>query len=318
MLYLQIAGGLLLLVVGGDALVRGAVSIATRIGISQLLVGITVVGFGTSTPELVTSLQAASIGASGIAIGNVIGSNTANIMLILGIAALISPLGVSRAAFRRDGAVLCIASMLCVGIVLFGYLSWIWGFVFVALLVGYVGYTYLGERQNQDVLTVTPVVDATSPQAAPARLWVAVIFAVGGIALTILGARLLVDGAISLAGAAGLSETVVGLTIVAVGTSLPELVTSVTAALRRKSDVAFGNVVGSNIYNILGILGVTALVSPISVPKEIAEVDIWVMVAATMLLVLFSVTGWRLNRIEGGVFLFGYVAYTTWLITSVG
>ena len=316
MLYLQIAGGLVLLVIGGDALVRGAVSFAVRAGISPLLVGITIVGFGTSTPELVTSLQAASIGAPGIAIGNVIGSNIANILLILGITALISPFAISRAAFRRDGVALCIASTLCVAVVLFGYLFRVWGFVFVALMVSYIVYTYLQERHEQDASTARLSDEAAPPQAVPSRLWVAVILAVGGIALTILGAHLLVDGAISLAATVGLSETVIGLTIVAVGTSLPELVTSLTAALRRQSDIAFGNIVGSNIYNILGILGITALVTPIPVPREIAEVDIWVMSAATILFFIFSVTGWRLSRIEGGVFLFGYTVYTTYLIAT--
>ena len=159
--------------------------------------------------------------------------------------------------------------------------------------------------------------EAEAAPAGPSRLWLALSLAGGGIAITILGARLLVDGAVELASAAGISETVVGLTIVAVGTSLPELVTSVMAALRRQSDLAFGNVVGSNIFNILGILGVTALVQPIPVPPEIIRLDIWVMLAATALLIMFSFTGWRLNRIEGFLFVATYGVYVGYLSLSL-
>ncbi len=314
MLYVQLGLGLVLLVVGGDALVRGAVSLATRLGVSPLMIGLTLVGFGTSTPELVTSLQAASIGAAGIAVGNVVGSNIANILLILGVAAVISPLTASRRAFLRDGTMLVIASVLCVAVVLFGHLDRLWGAAFVALLVGYIVFTYLRERQGHDASAAMHEAEAAAAPGGPSQLWLALLLAIGGIALTILGARLLVDGAVRLAEAAGISETVVGLTVVAVGTSLPELVTSVTAALRRQSDVALGNVVGSNIYNILGILGVTALVTPIPVPPAIAAVDIWVMLAATLLAIVFLLTGWRLNRVEGGVLLAGYAGYTAWLL----
>jgi len=316
MLYFEIAGGLILLVVGGDALVRGAVSLAERLGVSRLLIGLTLVGFGTSTPELVTSLQAAAIGAPGIAVGNVIGSNTANILLILGAAALISPLTTAKGAFIRDGTVLVVASALCVGIVLHGHLGRFWGVVFVASLLAYIVFTFLLERRIKDASAMMHEAEAEAAPEGPSRVWLALVLTVGGIALTILGARILVDGAIRLAGAAGVSETIIGLTIVAIGTSLPELVTAVMAALRGQSDIAFGNVVGSNIYNILGILGVTALVTPIPVPVEIAETDIWVMVGATLLFLAFSFTGWRLSRLEGSVFLAGYAAYLAWLVCA--
>jgi cation:H+ antiporter len=313
MVYLELMAGFLLLVAGGDSLVRGAVAVARRFGVSPLLIGLTLVGFGTSTPELITSVQAALVGSPGIAFGNVVGSNTANILLILGIAALISPLRTSRDAFRRDGSVVFLAALACAGVVLFGRLDRPIGIVLVVLLVAYVVYTYRLERVVHDPSAVMHEAEASAAEPAPTRPWVAVLFTVGGMALTILGARFLVDGAIELARAAGVSETIVGVTIVAVGTSLPEFVTSVMAAVRRQSDVAFGNIVGSNIYNVLGILGVTAIVRPIPVPPEIARLDIWVMLLATVLLLVFSVTGWRVTRTEGGVLLAAYVAYVGYL-----
>jgi cation:H+ antiporter len=317
MVYLELVAGFLLLVAGGDSLVRGAVAIARRIGVSPLLIGLTLVGFGTSTPELLTSVQAALAGSPGIAFGNVVGSNTANILLILGIAALISPLRTSPHAFRRDGTVVLLSALACVGVVLFGRLDRPIGVVLVMLLIAYIVYTYRRERVVHDASAAMHEAEASAAEPAPTRLWVATLFTLGGMALTVLGARFLVDGAIELARAAGISETIVGLTIVAVGTSLPELVTSVMAAVRRQSDVAFGNIVGSNIYNVLGILGVTAIVRPIPVPPEIARLDIWVMLAATVLLLVFSVTGWRVTRAEGGVLLAAYIAYVGYLVSLV-
>ena len=307
MAYLLVVGGLVLLVLGGDALVRGAVSLAGRLGVSPLLIGLTVVGFGTSTPELVTSLNAALVGAPGIAIGNVVGSNTANILLILGIAALIQPIAVASHTFRRDGAALAAATLLCVAAVLIGEIGRLAGVVLIGGLVAYILVSYLGER-----VTASSEDAGNAKPAAP--IGRALLLAFGGIAVTIIGARLLVDGAIDLARTFGLSEAVIGLTIVAVGTSMPELVTSVMAAFRRQPDVAFGNIIGSNIYNVLGILGVTALVAPLPVPPEIARLDIWVMTGATVLLLIFATTGQRLQRWEGGVFLALYVAYTAWLL----
>lgn len=321
MILLELAGGFVLLVAGGDALVRGAVALAARLGVSPLMIGLTLVGFGTSMPELVTSLQAAFDGAPGIAVGNVVGSNIANILLILGTAALIYPVATSRAAFGRDGTSLMLATLACTGAVLLGHLDRLTGLVLMLLLAGYLAVAYFGERRAMrsaaaQSASVSGVQD-TIP-AAPGRLWLALLMVIGGIGLTVLGARFLVSGAISLAAAAGISETVVGLTVVAVGTSLPELVTSVMAALRRQSDVAFGNIIGSNIFNVLGILGVTAAVHPIEVPAEIAAVDIWVMLGVTLIFTLFAVTGWRICRKEGAVLLAGYGIYTGLLLMDSG
>jgi len=312
MIYLQLALGFVLLVAGGEALVRGAVSVAARLGVSPLLIGLTLVGFGTSTPELVTSLQAALDGRPGIAVGNVVGSNIANILLILGTAAVIAPITVMRAGFLRDGTALAAASMLCIGVILYGALMpWLGAALLLALLT-YLGVAYVSDRAD-------PAADAGQTGDVVAdnhwSVWLALLLAAGGIAITILGARIAVDAAVALALLWGMSETVVGLTIVAVGTSLPELVTSVMAALRREQAIAFGNVVGSNIYNILGILGITALVRPIEVPAQIAQLDVWVMGGATLALVLVVVAFQRIGRGVGFAALAAYAGYVAWLVT---
>ncbi len=301
MSYVLILAGFLLLVAGGEVLVRGAVALAARLGISPLLVGLTVVGFGTSTPELVTSLDAAFAGAPGIAVGNVIGSNTANILLILGVAAMLAPISVDRAAFLRDGGVAMAAALAALAVVLAGALSRPAGALLVLGLLGYIAFAWWRERISPD----GPMdVKLHSPA-------VSVALALGGIALTVLGARFLVSGATDLAAAWGVPEAVIGVSIVAVGTSLPELATAVVAAMRKQGDIAFGNIVGSNIYNVLGILGVTALVKPIPVPAEIAAFDIWVMLAASVALTVVAATGWRITRAEGAALLAAYAAYCT-------
>ncbi len=313
MTILLIIAGLILLAVGGDILVRGAVAIAGWLGVSPLLAGLTIVGFGTSTPELVTSLFAAFDGAPGIAVGNVVGSNIANILLILGISALVLPLAIEPSAFRRDGTALGLATLACLAAVLIGVLSRPVGFILLALLVVYIVWAYRSERLTPDAEGAKHEHIAKDAGSAGTTLPVAVGLAVLGIAGTILGARLLVDGAIDIARDFGIGETIIGLTVVAVGTSLPELVACVIAALRRHADVAIGNVVGSNIYNILGILGVTAVVRPIDIPAQIAAFDIWVLLAATALLGLFLRTGWTLKRWEGGLFLALYAGYIGYL-----
>lgn len=309
MLAIELLAGLALLVVGGDLLVRGAVEFARRLRVSPLLVGLTVVGFGTSMPELATSLAAAFAGSPGIAIGNVVGSNTANILLILGIAALLAPIPVSRTAFLRDGSVAALSALGCLAVILTGSLDRLSGLVLIAMLAGYIVYAARSER-------VSIHADAPERPAKGVPAWAAAGFVAGGLAAMVLGAHFLVQGAIELAQVAGVPDTVIGVTIVAVGTSLPELVTSAVAAIRRQPDIAFGNVVGSNIYNVLGILGMTAVVHPIPVPPEIAAFDIWVMLAATAALTLAAVTGWRITRREGAVMLVAYAAYAG--VTAAG
>lgn len=322
--FLLLAGGFILLVAGGEFLVRGSVRLAERFGMSPLLIGLTLVGFGTSTPELVTSVQAAMAGSPGIAVGNIVGSNIANILLILGISALISPVKVGPSALRRDGVIVLLTAVLFAVVSAFWRLDRVVGFGFVLGLVAYLAYAYRQEK----VAGVTPqaghtaafekgeahaeIVDHTKKsraRSAGSDIALSAGIAIGGLVLVVIGGDLLVSGAIRLARGFGISESVIGLTIVAVGTSMPELVTSVVAAFRKHSDVALGNVLGSNIYNTLGIGGVTAVLSPTDVPVQIVRFDNPVMVAVSLTLLLFAWTGGRIGRREGGVLLLGYVAY---------
>jgi cation:H+ antiporter len=299
--------GLVLLTVGAEALIRGATALARRFGMSELLIGLTLVGFGTSTPELVSSLQAAFAGSPGIAVGNVVGSSIANVLLILGLAIAIAPFAVDKKGMRRDGAVVIAATVLVIAISMTGEFSRIAGLVFLASLAAYIAYAFMTER------TVVAA-DMDAGHQGPKSLALDFVYIATGFGLLIFGARLLVGGAISIADNLGISETIVGLTIVAIGTSLPELATSVAAALRGKSGLALGNVVGSNIYNLFGILGVTAAVHPIAVPAEIVRFDNWVMLAATVAMVYFALTAKRLARLEGIVFVAAYAGYIAWMV----
>lgn len=314
-IFLTISFGLVLLLVGGELLVRGAVASAKAMGVSPLLIGLTLVGFGTSTPELVTSVTAALNGSPGIAVGNVVGSNTANILLILGVSAVIFPLAVDPKGFKRDAIMLSAAALACLAVVLYGRIGPLIGLAFIGSLLAYVVFVYLQEKRVPDEAALVAEHRAEDARKGPGNMALSLLMALAGIAITILGARFLVDGSITLAKSLGISDTIIGLTIVAVGTSMPELVTSVMAALRRHADVAYGNIVGSNIFNVLFILGTTAVIQPVDIPSQIAALDIWVMLGATALLVLFARTGITLQRWEGGVFVACYAAYTGYLIS---
>jgi cation:H+ antiporter len=309
--YLFLIAGLVLLFGGGEALVRGAVAIARRLGVSTLVIGLTLVGFGTSAPELTTSLQAALADRPGIAVGNVVGSNIANLLLILGVSAVIAPLAVNPAALKRDGAMLVAATLAVGALLVFDMLGRLPGIAMLAALAGYVVYVYLAERKSADA---SAELHAQEAEAVPPTGWsLAVALALGGLVGVVGGAWLLVEGAVAIATRAGISEAVIGLTVVAVGTSLPELATSAIAARRGQGDVAFGNLVGSNIFNLLGILGATAVVAPIPVPPEVIRLDVWVMGAVTALTLALAATGRRVSRVEGAVLLVLYAAYIAWL-----
>ncbi len=320
-------GGLVLLVIGGELLVRGAVAIAERLGMSPLLIGLTLVGFGTSTPELVTSIQAAIAGSPGIAVGNIVGSNISNILLILGLSAIITPVAVQSNALRRDGAVVVLTALLFVIIGYTHVLDRISGAIFVGLLAAYIFYAYRQETapaaaseghtsayekaEAYDELRNGPIRHPAETKSWAERmgLLLPLLMALGGLAVVVLGGKLLVDGAIGIARAYGLSEAVIGLTIVAVGTSMPEFVTSIVAAIRKHGDVALGNIMGSNIYNILGIGGVTGLMAPTEIPSEIANFDNLVMLAASAAMFAVAWSGYRISRLEGSALLAGYIAY---------
>jgi len=307
---LLILGGLAGLVIGGELLVRGAVRTAGALGVSPLIIGLTLVGFGTSTPELVTSVQAALLGSPGVAVGNIVGSNICNILLILGVAALIRPVDAEPRGLRRDGPALAAATLIGLAAILWGDLGRVVGAGFVAALLGYLLWLYASERRRADA--------ANEPPPERKGLWSGLPLTLAGLALVVIGADWLVTAAIALAQVWQVSDSLIGLTIVAVGTSLPELTASVAAAARGRGDVALGNIVGSNIFNILGILGVTALVEPLAAPAEIIAFDVWVMVAATAALILVAATGARVTRGEGALLLGGYGVYLGALIPAAG
>ncbi|HRP87374.1 MAG TPA: calcium/sodium antiporter, partial [Gammaproteobacteria bacterium] len=273
---LLIVLGIGLLTAGGEALIRGALAAARRLGVSPLLSGLVIVGFGTSMPELVVSLDAAVNQRPDIAVGNVVGSNIGNILLILGLCAAITPLAVHPMALRRDAVVMVGASLLFLLLAHGGLLGRFEGLAWLAGLLAYLGWAYRTERAQ-----VTPggellVAESEEITALPGSTRLMAAAVLGGLGLLIAGSRVLIIGAVGLAEEFGVSEAVIGLTLVAVGTSLPELTVGVMAALRRHADVAVGNILGSNIFNLLGILGVAALVEPLAVNPRILAFDQWV------------------------------------------
>lgn len=315
MLALSIIGGLILLTIGGEALVRGSVVIAERLNVPKLVIGLTLVGFGTSTPEMVTSINAALAGSPGIAIGNVVGSNICNILLILGLAAMISPMVAPWAHYRRDCLIMIGASLLFLALCFSGELTRLTGAVLFASLIAYLSLTFYLAQRDRDLAASLSAIDEDAPHSTVKSLPLNLGIAVFGLILLVFGADLLVDGSIKLAQSFNISDAIIGLTIVAVGTSLPELVTSVMAAIRRHADVAIGNVVGSNIFNILSILGVTAMIQPIDVPPSILNVDIWVMIGAAVLLSVLIMARGRISRRVGIGMFAGYAAYVGYLVS---
>ena len=305
-LALSIVGGLVGLFVGGELLVRGASALAVRFGISPLVVGVVIVGVGTSAPELVTCIAAALRGSPGIAVGNIVGSNIANILLILGAAALMRPFLTSRTAVMRDGSIVIVTAIAFMGVAMTGMLPRIAGVVFMIALVGYIVYTIRADRKGAGAEAADVPVEPGTP------LPLSLLFIALGLVGVIAGAEFLVDGSIELAQRYGVSEEMIGLTMVAVGTSLPELATSVIAALRKQSEIALGNVLGSNIYNTIGIGGLTAVVQPVPVSPGMQFFDIPLMVAVSVLLVVVVATGQRVTRWEGAFLLAlygGYIAF---------
>jgi len=307
---LYVAVGLVLLVLAGDALVRGSVNLSLRLGIPPLIVGLTVVAFGTSAPELLVSVRAIVDGAPGIALGNVVGSNIANILLVLGIPAIISTIHSSILGVSRGYITMLAATALFIGLCFLGPITW-WhaGILLVglALMIAdniHSAHSHRNAAQDEDLEGADP--------SAP--WWKIIGFLVIGLIGLPFGADFLVKGAADIARVYGISETVIGLTLVAVGTSLPELATSVIAAFKKQADVAMGNVIGSNVFNLLGIIGVAGFVGPIPVPDTMLHSDLWVMAAASMLLAPFILMRFNITRTVGIVFCAAYVAYTVSLV----
>ncbi len=313
---LLIVIGAILLYLGAEGLVRGSASLATRVGVSPLVAGLTIVAFGTSAPELSVSLSSALGGHADIALGNVVGSNIFNIAIILGIAALIQPLGIHLSVIRRDVPVMVACSAIAFALILYGSFSRLSG---VGLLLGLACYLFLTVRSER-LASRNSEADLVEKPPLLSQSWgLDFLVLAAGLGILVFGSRLFVDGATTLAKTLGVSDAVIGLTVVAAGTSLPELATSVVAALRKQSDIAIGNVVGSNIFNVLCILGVTASVSPIDA-SGIELRDGCVMVLLSIILLPFALTGRRISRVEGAVFVGIYAVYLflLWPETSSG
>jgi len=302
--------GIVLLYGGAEGLVRGSVALARRLSISPLVIGLTVVAFGTSMPELVVSVRAALAGDAGIAAGNVVGSNIANIALILGASALFCPLAVNARIIRIDLPILVLISAGAGVMFLDQSISRGEGLLLLTGLVVYASLSIWGARR--ETVAIQGVFEGALPEARgslPVNLALVAI----GLVLLVLGARFLLAGAVALAEAAGLSEAVIGLTVVAVGTSLPELATSILAALRKEGDIAAGNIVGSNLFNLLGILGISSLVRPL-LGVGMTSVDLGLMIFLAVLLLPLARSGWRLTRAEGLCLLLVYGVYTVYLL----
>jgi cation:H+ antiporter len=311
---LRILLGLVLLVVGSQGLVRGAVGLARRLGISSLLIGLTVVAFGTSTPEVAVSVESAVLGQGGVALGNVIGSNVFNILVILGLSAVMTPLVVSSQLVRFDVPLMVLATLAPLLMGLDGNLDRRDGLILLFGLLLYLALLVVLARRQQ--ASAAASVSAPDEVAVHRDSWpLSTAFALGGLAMLSVGADQLVQGSVALALRLGVAEVVVGLTIVAVGTSLPELATSVAASLRRERDLAVGNAIGSNVFNALGVLGAGAAVSGgIPVPSGMYALDFPVMLAVALICLPVFLTGSTITRGEGSVFLLYYAAYVGYLV----
>lgn len=297
-------GGLIVLLLAGDALVRGAVNLSLRLGIPALIVSLTIVAFGTSAPELLISIQAILDGVPGLALGNVVGSNTANVLLVLGIPALMAGLPTSGSDTRKSYMQMIAATLLFIAVCFFGPITWVHALV----LLG--GMAVILTDQFRDALAGR-VAAEDEPEGADPTMpgWKIAAFLIAGLVGLPLGANLLVQNATVIAQQLGVSDAIIGLTLVAIGTSLPELATTVVAALRKQADVALGNVIGSNLFNLLLIIGVAGLVGPIPIPAEFLRFDLWVMLAASLILIPVVFMSKDLGKRWGIVLCVLYVVY---------
>lgn len=314
--------GLAALIAGAEALVRGASKLALAWGISPLVVGLTIVAFGTSAPELAVSVGAALEGTTDIAIGNAVGSNVLNVLFILGVSALIAPLVVHAQLIRQEVPIMIGATVLLIVMMVDGGVSRLEAALLVALLVAYTAFLVVQSRR-QTRATADEYAGEVDRKAGTGARWdshwaVQVLLIVAGLALLVAGSRWLVGAAVAFAQAFGVGELVIGLTIVAAGTSLPEVATSITAAVKGERDIAVGNVVGSNTFNILGCLGLAGLVAPAGLPvaPAVLHFDVWVMLAVAAACLPIFFTGREIARWEGAVFVGYYVAYVAYLILA--
>ena len=308
--------GLVILLLAGDALVKGAVNLALRIGVPALLVSLTIVAFGTSAPELLISVAAILDGAAGIAMGNVVGSNIANILLVLGIPALLSGLDTSQSETRKTYSMMIAASVLFIALAMAGPFTWWHGLILLAGLALVLGDAFRAARAHrrdtraaQSAASADEVAEDLEGADEEMPGWKVALFLLLGLVGLPLGADILVDSSVSIAAALGVPDTVIGLTLVALGTSLPELATTVMAAIRRQADVALGNVIGSNMFNLLAIIGISSFVGDIPVDPGLLRFDLWVMLGASVLLAPFVFLRWHMGRAWGVALTAGYILY---------
>jgi len=306
--------GLVILLLAGDSLVKGAVNLSLRLGVPALIVSLTIVAFGTSAPELLISIQAILDDAPGLALGNVVGSNTANILLVLGVPALLATMHTSECNTRKTYVFMMLASLLFIGLAFRGVFDWISGVVLLGALAFVLGDAFRDAHNHRNAEKED---EEEEPEGADPSMpgWRIAIFLVLGLLGLPLGADLLVDNATIIAKQYGVSDVVIGLTLVAIGTSLPELATTVMAALHRKADVALGNVIGSNMFNLLAIIGITSFVGTIPVDPEFLQFDLWVMLGASALLLPFVFFGLNITRVWGLVLSALYMGYLLIVLT---
>ncbi|SEG50283.1 cation:H+ antiporter [Thalassococcus halodurans] len=311
MVWLTAALGLVILLLAGDALVKGAVNLALRVGIPALIVSLTIVAFGTSAPELLISIKAALDGVPGIALGNVVGSNTANVLMVLGIPALIAVMHTAEHDSRKSYLVMLASTVLFIGLAFRGTFDWIAGLILLGALALALGDNIVDSLRHRREGAAASEDDEEEPEGADPDMagWKVGLFLVLGLVGLPLGANLLVESATEIARMFGVSETVIGLTLVAIGTSLPELATTVMAALRRQADVALGNVIGSNMFNLLAIIGVAALIKPMDVDPEFLRYDLWVMLGSTLILIPFVFFRQNIGKVWGVILSALYVGY---------
>lgn len=305
--FLFIGVGLTMLYFGAEWLVKGSIAISNKLGVSQLVIGLTVVAFGTSTPELAVSISSAMQGLSDVALGNVVGSNIVNIGVILGISAIISPIIVSKSAIRKEVPIMIGISLLLLGIILDGKIDYIDGALFVIGIIVFTGYSYRSSKKDTDtqVIPASQIVQKNIFSKSIILIMIGLLLLTGGSFLT-------VDNAVIIGANFGISELFMGLTVVAIGTSLPELITSVVAARKGHADLSVGNIIGSNIFNILAILGISSLISGITVSEQVL-VDVGIMLAFSLVLIPIMRSGFVISRREGIILVIGYISYVLFL-----
>ncbi len=315
MVFLFAGLGLVILLLAGDALVKGAVNLSLRLGVPALIVSLTIVAFGTSAPELLISIKAALDGVPGIALGNVIGSNTANVLLVLGIPAMIAVMHTAGHDTRTSYLQMMGGTVLFIALAYRGIFDFWAGILLLAGLIAILGSAFVTAMAHRKAGEADP--DLEEPEGADPDIngWKIALYLGLGLAGLPLGADLLVDSATEIARMYNVPDTVIGLSLVAIGTSLPELATTVAAALRRQADVALGNVIGSNMFNLLAIIGVASLIAPMPVDPALLQFDLWVMLAASLLLVPFVFMGQNLNRVWGIVLTLLYAGYLAMVLT---